>query len=60
MGATPRFRTADVFEPATAGQPQRPTKAKEQVERLAADQFGFLPALSQIKKFQPTQHRNLT
>src|SRR5580765_6129102 len=52
MEATPRSRTANVFEPETAGQPQKPAKARKQVEHLAAGQFEFSPALSRSKKIQ--------
>src|SRR5690348_4059292 len=52
MGATPRFRTADVFDPETAGQPQNPAKARKRVEHLAASQFEFSDAPPQSKKTQ--------
>src|SRR5438445_13643789 len=52
MGATPRFRTANVFRAGDRGAAAESGKSKETGRHLAADQFELSPAVSHSKKTQ--------
>src|SRR5437016_2924230 len=52
MGATPRFRTANVFRAGDRGAAAESGKSKETGRHLAAGQFELSPAVSHSKKTQ--------